>query len=211
MAKPISQSDTRWVKKSGKRGYVEQISTGKRVTGKVNLVADTTKGKAGQTRTYSKGRDVTGSAKTVAYRAPVTSDGSPKTSGAGPVSETRTLPGGMSSQQAAKFVAFKAGTEGRRSGVSTPKPPASISGSNSQTGPGPRAKSAKMRKRQAVKTRSARAQRSRAQSRQSGVRTAVGLSNPITAPATLSAILAPKYFRAVGSVRRSAKNWWEGK
>lgn len=58
-AAPISQSDTRWVKKAGQRGYVEQISTGKRVTGKVTLVSDTTKGKAGQTRVYKGGKDVT--------------------------------------------------------------------------------------------------------------------------------------------------------
>lgn len=55
----ISQSDTRWVKKPGQAGFVQQISTGKKVTGKVALVADTTKGKAGQVRTYSKGADVT--------------------------------------------------------------------------------------------------------------------------------------------------------
>ena len=53
--KPISQSDTRWVKRPGKRGYVEQVSTGKRVTGKVKLVANTTKGKAGETQMYKKG------------------------------------------------------------------------------------------------------------------------------------------------------------
>lgn len=56
MAKnPVSQSDTRWVKKTGKKGYVEQISTGKRVTGRVALVKDTTKGKAGSTQRYKKG------------------------------------------------------------------------------------------------------------------------------------------------------------
>lgn len=55
MAKSISQSDTRWVKKPGKKGYVEQISTGKKVTGNIKLVADTTKGKAGQTQRYVKG------------------------------------------------------------------------------------------------------------------------------------------------------------
>ena len=54
-AKPISQSDTRWVKKEGKRGYVEQVSTGKRVTGRVALVKDTTKGKAGTTQRYKAG------------------------------------------------------------------------------------------------------------------------------------------------------------
>lgn len=53
--KPISQSDTKWVKKPGQRGYVVQISTGKRVTGKVKLVKGTTKGSAGQTQRYSKG------------------------------------------------------------------------------------------------------------------------------------------------------------
>ena len=54
-AKPISQSDTRWVKKEGKRGYVEQVSTGKRVTGRVALVKNTTKGKAGTTQRYKAG------------------------------------------------------------------------------------------------------------------------------------------------------------
>ena len=64
-AKPISQSDTRWVKKEGKRGYVEQISTGKRVTGRVALVKDTTKGKAGTTQRYKAGTGLkqTGKAK----------------------------------------------------------------------------------------------------------------------------------------------------
>ena len=64
-AKPISQSDTRWVKKEGKRGYVEQVSTGKRVTGRVALVKDTTKGKAGTTQRYKAGTGLkqTGKAK----------------------------------------------------------------------------------------------------------------------------------------------------
>jgi len=61
---PISQSDTRWVKKPGKAGYVEQISTGKKVTGKIAL--STTIGQGGKTinnvrgvADYSKGRNVT--------------------------------------------------------------------------------------------------------------------------------------------------------
>lgn len=61
---PISQSDTRWVKKPGKAGYVEQISTGKKVTGKIAL--STTIGQGGKTinnvrgvSDYSKGRNVT--------------------------------------------------------------------------------------------------------------------------------------------------------
>lgn len=61
---PIPQSDTRWVKKPGKAGYVEQISTGKRVTGKIAL--STTVGSGGKKiankrgiSDYSAGRNVT--------------------------------------------------------------------------------------------------------------------------------------------------------
>lgn len=72
-AKPISQSDTRWVKKDGKRGYVEQVSTGKRVTGRVALVKNTTKGKAGTTQRYKAGTGLkqTGKAKPAKPRGPV--------------------------------------------------------------------------------------------------------------------------------------------
>jgi hypothetical protein len=53
----ISQSDTRWVKKKGQAGYVERISTGKRVTGKVNMVEGTKTNQSGTTATYKKGRN----------------------------------------------------------------------------------------------------------------------------------------------------------
>lgn len=53
--KPISQSDTRWVKKKGQAGYVEQISTGKRVTGKVAITQGTKTNAAGTTASYKKG------------------------------------------------------------------------------------------------------------------------------------------------------------
>lgn len=54
---PISQSDTRWVKPKGKPGYVEQISTGKRVTGKVAVVKSTATNRAGSTASYAKGKN----------------------------------------------------------------------------------------------------------------------------------------------------------
>ena len=58
---PISQSDTKWVKEPGKKGYVVQISTGKRVTGKVAVVkAGSTKANKRGVASYAKGRNVTG-------------------------------------------------------------------------------------------------------------------------------------------------------
>ena len=52
----IRQEFTKWVKKPGKKGYVIDTRTGKKVTGKIKLVADTTKGKAGESQSYKKGR-----------------------------------------------------------------------------------------------------------------------------------------------------------
>lgn len=67
MAKPISQSDTRWVppKKNAagkviRRGYVEQISTGKKVTGKVAIVKEGSTTNVGGIADYRRGRNVTG-------------------------------------------------------------------------------------------------------------------------------------------------------
>lgn len=51
----IDQRYTKWVKKEGKRGYVVDTRTGKKVTGNVKLVADTTKGKAGEVQKYKAG------------------------------------------------------------------------------------------------------------------------------------------------------------
>lgn len=51
----IKQQYTKWVKKEGKRGYVIDTRTGKKVTGKIKLVTDTTRGKAGEKQTYKKG------------------------------------------------------------------------------------------------------------------------------------------------------------
>ena len=59
MAKPISQSDTRWVKKPGKAGYDEQISTGKKVTGKVNIVENGSTTNVGGVADYRRGKNVT--------------------------------------------------------------------------------------------------------------------------------------------------------
>ena len=66
MAKPISQSDTRWVpvkrNAAGKKiggGYVEQISTGEKVTGKIAITTNTTSGKkAGEVYKYKGGNTV---------------------------------------------------------------------------------------------------------------------------------------------------------
>jgi hypothetical protein len=67
---PISQSDTKWVKKPGQRGYVVQISTGKRVNGKVAIVAKgSTTAKKG-VATYAKGKNVTGAKKATPTRRP---------------------------------------------------------------------------------------------------------------------------------------------
>lgn len=52
----INQQYTKWVKKPGQKGYVIDTRTGKKVTGGIKLVADTTKGKAGETQKYVKGR-----------------------------------------------------------------------------------------------------------------------------------------------------------
>lgn len=213
MAKKISQSDTRWVKKPGQRGYVEQISTGKRVTGKVKLSTDTTTGKAGQTRTYSKGRDVTSAAKPVSYRAPATSNGAPKTSTAGPVGETKTLPGGMSTKQAAKFVAFKAGTEGRRSGTggvpSSLKPP--TTSAKGPQGGGFGTRTSKARNTSSYQAAQKKVSKSRtAASRQSAVRTYARFSNPVTAPGALAQFIAPKSAAIQKAAFRKVKNWWEG-
>lgn len=52
----IKQEYTKWVKKPGQKGYVIDTRTGKKVTGGIKLVSDTTKGKAGQTQMYKKGR-----------------------------------------------------------------------------------------------------------------------------------------------------------
>lgn len=51
----IDQRYTKWVKKEGKKGYVIDTRTGKKVTGNVRLVADTTKGKAGEVQKYKRG------------------------------------------------------------------------------------------------------------------------------------------------------------
>lgn len=100
--KPISQSDTRWVKKEGKRGYVEQISTGKRVTGKVKLSADTTKGKAGETQRYKAG---VGKKASPNAAGGGTTGGKPKSPSAGSSSTSRSNPAGPPAPPPAKKTA----------------------------------------------------------------------------------------------------------
>lgn len=77
---PISQSDTKWVKEPGKKGYVVQISTGKRVTGKVAVVkAKSTDANKKGIATYAKGRNVTGAKKATPTRRPASSGSSGST------------------------------------------------------------------------------------------------------------------------------------
>lgn len=101
MADPISQSDTRWVKvkrnAAGKKiggGYVEQISTGKKVTGKVKIesVGSTAYNSQG-IATYKKGRNtaVAASAKKKAAPAAAPSK-SRKPAGTGPSAGTNPKP-----------------------------------------------------------------------------------------------------------------------
>ena len=114
--KPISQSDTRWVKRDGKGGggYVEQISTGKKVSGKVNLVADSTKGKAGETRSYKAGRDVTGSKPDASGGGQMPSNSKPK------VAKSSSGPSGGSSATAKVSASRSGGSSSRPASAKTP-------------------------------------------------------------------------------------------
>jgi len=91
----IKQEYTKWVKKPGQKGYVIDTRTGKKVTGGIKLVADTTKAKAGQTQTYKKGRGQA-VAKKPSGRGGGQMPGSSKTSGGGSTgsgaSDTKTPP-----------------------------------------------------------------------------------------------------------------------
>lgn len=58
MAK-ISQSDTKWVKKPGKAGYVIDTRTGKKLTGKIQIVKEGSTTNINNVATYKNGRNVT--------------------------------------------------------------------------------------------------------------------------------------------------------
>ena len=58
MAK-ISQSNTKWVKKPGKAGYVIDTRTGKKLTGKVQIVKEGSTTNINNVATYKNGRNVT--------------------------------------------------------------------------------------------------------------------------------------------------------
>lgn len=95
---PISQSDTKWVKKPGQAGYVVQISTGKRVNGKVAVVAKgSTTAKKG-VATYAKGKNVTGAKKATPTRRPA--------------SGTASVPSGPTRRVMGKAAQYANGTKG---------------------------------------------------------------------------------------------------
>ena len=89
--KPVSQSRTMWVAKGTevggktvKKGYLAQYGRPeKKVSARVKLVEGTNRGKAGDVVSYKQGRY---------YKAPKTSNGSARTSTAGPVKEVSAPP-----------------------------------------------------------------------------------------------------------------------
>ena len=95
---PISQSDTKWVKKPGQAGYVVQISTGKRVNGKVAVVAKGSTAAKKGVATYAKGKNVTGAKKATPTRRPA--------------SGTASVPSGPTRRVMGKAAQYANGTKG---------------------------------------------------------------------------------------------------
>lgn len=132
MADPISQSDTRWVKvkrnAAGKKiggGYVEQISTGKKVTGKVKIesVGSTAYNSRG-IATYNKGRNtaVAGAKKT----SPASPSKPRRSISTGP--SVGTSPKPRTQAQSDTGAARTTKTSNMSSSTSTPKPKAKATG-----------------------------------------------------------------------------------